>query len=225
MCFVLGCVCWLGSFDVMCLAVPKGSWLVRSWPDTLVGVGVGGDLALEFAGLGLAVCCVEARFGVVGAPGSQGVPIARCVRQQLVGALLRDWCVFETTLGGAGQTFVKEPRGLGGIGCWVCSRFAVFSGLLFLRFSSLAFYLLSVLGRSPCGHVFGVGSTVGFVQFPMQVCAGWCSSSKCLCHLVWFQCKAFGWLAIGSWRSSLVAHLFERGHQSKGAVLLSPPRH
>ena len=97
MCFVLGCVCWLGSFDVMCLGVPKGSWLVHLARHIGWGWSCPGrpwlwlELAWleaqpEFAGLGLAVC-VEAGFGVVGAPGPKVCRLQGVCGKQLVGAL------------------------------------------------------------------------------------------------------------------------------------------
>ena len=100
------------------------------WPDTLVGDLPGRPLLWlevtwpeaqpEFAGLGLAVCCVEAGFGGCGGSRFPSCAGLQDVWQQLVGALQRNWCVFETTLGGVGwgrADSFKGRQGLDGIEC------------------------------------------------------------------------------------------------------------
>ncbi len=85
----------------------------------------------------------------------------------------------------------------------------------FLRFSGLAFYLFQDWDghRAVTASVWVDGWLV-----PHAGLRGLCSSGKRLCHLVWFQCRAFGRFAIEPWRLPVAAHLFKRGHRSNGAV-------
>ncbi len=177
----------------MRLGVPKGSWLVRTWswlqPDLPLARHIGWgwtcpgrpllwlevtwpEAQPEFAGLGLAVCCVEAGFG-----GCGGSRFPSCAGLQdvcgnnwsvpcsAIGACLKPrWA----GLGGAGQTLLRDHKVWMGL-----SVESVLSSTLFsLPFFSSLFWscvlFASVLGRSPCSHVLGAGSTVGFVQFPCR---------------------------------------------------------
>ena len=110
-------------------------------------------------------------LGVVGAPGSQAVQdckmcaatIGRCPAAQLVRVwnhVGRGWV--------AGQTLLRDHKVWMGLGVD-----SVLSSTLFsLPFFSSLFWscvlFASALGQSPCSHVLGAGSTVGFVQFPRR---------------------------------------------------------
>ena len=117
-------------------------------------------------------------------------------------------------LGGAGQTLLRDHKVWMGLivesvlCCVLSSRCPSF-----LRFSGLAFYLPQYWD----GHHAVTSSVRGRRLALFSSHAGLrslCSSGKRLCHLVWFQCRAFGRLAIEPWRLSVVAHLLKRGYRS-----------
>ena len=133
-------------------------WLEVTWPEAQP----------EFAGLGLAVCCVEAGFGVVGAPGSQAADCKVCGNNWSVPCSAIGACLKPRWAGLGGQSLFRDHNVWMGL-----SVESVLSSTLFsLPFFSSLFWscvlFASVLGRSPCSHVLGAGSTVGFVQFPCR---------------------------------------------------------
>ena len=177
----------------MCLGVPKGSWLVRTWswlqPDLPLARHIGWgwtcpgrpllwlevtwpEAQPEFAGLGLAVCCVEAGFG-----GCGGSRFPSCAGLQdvcdnnwsvpcsTIGACLKPrWA----GLGGAGQTLLRDHKVWMGL-----SVESVLSSTLFSLpfFSSLFCFICLSIGTVTMQSRPRCGVDGWLCSVPMQVCA------------------------------------------------------
>ncbi len=111
----------------------------------------------------------------MGAPGSQAVQIARCVRQQLVGALQRSCgaCLKPrwARLGGAGQTLLRDHKVWMGLSVESVLSSSLFSLPFFSSlFWSCVLFALSI-GTVTVRSRLRCGVDGWLCSVPMQVCA------------------------------------------------------